>query len=236
MTADQVLVVPTVQRQRSSLGAIRVGLLGLIAAVALLAAGILGQALGAPARPAEGSADAGFARDMAAHHAQAVEMAEIVRGRTADTTIRAVATDVSLTQTSQIGIMQGWLGAWQLPVGSTQPRMAWMQGGMDGMHDAASMQPAGSGPLADGRMPGMASPADVARLRTLPRTEMDRLFLRLMISHHLAGVQMAEAGAQLASQSEVRALAENIVASQRAEVVQMRDMLTAMSRGRAVQK
>jgi len=231
MTTDHVMMAPLVRRERSTLGAMRVGLLGLIVAVALLTAGILGKTLGPPPQPAEGSADAGFARDMAAHHAQAVEMAEIVRGRTADTTIRAVATDASLTQTSQIGIMRGWLEAWQLPVGSTQPRMTWMRGGMTGMHDAASTQPAVSGLLADGRMPGMASTADVARLRTLPRTQMDRLFLQLMIAHHLGGVQMAEAGAQLASRSEVRALAKNIVASQRAEVVQMRTMLTAMPRG-----
>lgn len=226
MTLARLSTAPLVPR--STLGALRVGLLGLIAAVALFAAGILGQALGSPDLPAEGGADAGFARDMAAHHAQAVEMAEIVRGRTADTTIRAIATDVSLTQTSQIGIMQGWLEAWQLPVGSTQPRMSWMQGGPTGMHDVVSTQAATSGLLADGRMPGMASSADIARLRTLRPTAMDHLFLQLMISHHLGGVQMAETGAQLASRSEVRALARNIVASQRAEVVQMRSMLNAL--------
>src|SRR5919199_3686100 len=38
--------------------------------------------------PADSSAEAGFARDMVVHHAQAVQMAEIVRDRTESEEIR----------------------------------------------------------------------------------------------------------------------------------------------------
>ena len=219
---------PTAEGRIVPLRLVRNGLLAVMLVLALVAAGILGQALGSPGVPADGSADVGFARDMAAHHAQAVEMAETVRSRTNDATVRAIATDVSLTQTSQIGIMQGWLGAWRLPVGSSRPRMRWMQdGGTTGMH-AAMSEEADLSTTADGRMPGMATAADLTRLRTLSGTAMDRLFLQLMVAHHLGGVRMAEAGSRLASRSEVRALAENIALSQRVEVRQMQSVLAGL--------
>lgn len=56
-----------------------------------------------------GSPAVGFARDMAAHHAQAVEMAVLVRDRTNDPTMRQLALDILLTQQAQIGQIRGWL-------------------------------------------------------------------------------------------------------------------------------
>lgn len=65
--------------------------------------------------PGDASAEAGFARDMSMHHAQAVEMALIAQERTDDPEIRILATDIILTQQGQIGQMRGWLDAWGLP-------------------------------------------------------------------------------------------------------------------------
>ena len=59
--------------------------------------------------PGNDSAEAGFARDMIVHHAQAVQMAEIVRDKTKSDSMRLLAADISLTQQAQVGIMQGWL-------------------------------------------------------------------------------------------------------------------------------
>jgi hypothetical protein len=59
--------------------------------------------------PGDGSAEAGFARAMMVHHAQAVGMAEIVRDKTENEDVRILATDIALTQQAQIGQMQGWL-------------------------------------------------------------------------------------------------------------------------------
>src|SRR5215208_2588625 len=118
--------------------------------------------------PHEGSPEAGFARNMMVHHAQAVEMAEIVRDRTDSDSVRLLATDIALGQQAQIGIMQGWLGTWGLPVTGSEPAMAWM------------------GHPTDGLMPGMATPDELDRLYRLPPDRADILFLRLMISHHEA--------------------------------------------------
>lgn len=57
--------------------------------------------------PGDGSAEAGFVRDMSVHHAQAVEMAEIVRDKTGSEDVRLMAADMALTQQGQIGRMQG---------------------------------------------------------------------------------------------------------------------------------
>ena len=71
--------------------------------------------------PGEGSAEAGFARDMIVHHAQAVQMAEIIRDKTKSDSMRLLVSDISLTQQAQVGIMQGWLGAWGLPIPDRSP-------------------------------------------------------------------------------------------------------------------
>ena len=55
------------------------------------------------------SADAGFARDMTDHHAQAVEMALIAYQRTEDEAVRLLAYDIATSQQAQIGMMAGWL-------------------------------------------------------------------------------------------------------------------------------
>jgi uncharacterized protein (DUF305 family)/putative copper export protein len=157
--------------------------------------------------PGEGSAEAGFARDMAVHHAQAVEMAEIVQRRTDSEKIRLLATDMMLTQQGQIGQMQGWLAAWGLPQTGTEPPMAWM------------------GHPTEGRMPGMASAEEVRKLEVLPPDEADEQFLQLMIPHHRAAIPMAQAVLEETDRPEVEQLASAIAASQEGEIRMMQDML-----------
>jgi uncharacterized protein (DUF305 family) len=179
-----------------------------VAAVAALGAALVMTLLTRP--PGDGSPEAGFARDMSVHHAQAVEMAEIVRGRTESDQIKILATDIVLTQQAQIGHAQGWLDIWGLPATSTEPAMAWM------------------GHPTEGRMPGMASPEEVNRLRDLPPQEADELFLRLMIEHHRAAIPMAEAVLEETDYPAVEELASAIVSSQRAEIETMQKMLRDM--------
>jgi uncharacterized protein (DUF305 family) len=182
-------------------------LLGVAVAVA---AGMALLALLVTRSPGDNSPEAGFARDMIVHHAQAVEMAEIVRDRTQSEEIRVLATDIALTQQAQIGMMQGWLDVWELPATSTEPAMVWM------------------GHPTEGRMPGMASPEEVDRLRELPPDEADELFLRLMIEHHRAAIPMAEAILEETDQPAVEELAGAIASSQRAEIETMQAMLKDM--------
>ena len=194
--------------------------------VGLVVAGGVGYLVGRPASPpADDSPEAGFAWDMQVHHAQAVEMSLIVREKSADPGLRAMAYDVITSQQQQIGQMYAWLDGWGLPQTSPRTSMAWMSG-MD--HAGMAGMPSGSGSmtmLPDGRMPGMASAADLARLKAASGRAAEVLWLQLMIPHHQAGVMMAEAVIQKSDDPQVVKLANAIRTAQLAEIDQMRQML-----------
>ena len=179
----------------------------LLAVVAVLAAGVALALLLVSVPPGNDSPEAGFARDMMVHHAQAVQMAEIVRDKTKSDDMRVLASDMSLTQQGQIGIMQGWLGVWGLPIGSSEPAMAWM------------------GHPTDGLMPGMATPEEISRLSQLPPDRADVLFLRLMIVHHESAIRMAQAILERTDEPEVEQLAEPIENTQKVDIENMKDVL-----------
>jgi uncharacterized protein (DUF305 family) len=159
--------------------------------------------------PANDGPEAGFARDMSVHHAQAVDMAGRVVARTNDADLKLLANDILLTQQGQIGVMNGWLQAWYLPASSAEPSMAWM------------------GMPTNGPMPGMASADDVKSLSTLPVDEVEVKFLQLMITHHQGGIQMAQGAIELTDRPEVVRLAQTIIDSQTGELKVMTDMLEA---------
>jgi uncharacterized protein (DUF305 family) len=183
------------------------------AAIATLLVVLLGLLVGlyiTTRPPGNGSAEAGFARDMSVHHTQAVEMAMIARDRTNDDQIRVVATDILLTQQDQIGRMEGWLTVWGLPMTGDEAPMAWM-----GHH-------------VDGLMPGMATQDQIDDLKTMPVDQMNVEFLQLMIVHHEAGVEMAEAIIPRTDQSPVKDLAQSIIKTQANEIALMEEMLTRL--------
>ena len=185
----------------------KLGSKGLLTAVAaLVSVASLGLVV-AEQPPGEDSAEAGFARDMSVHHAQAVEMAQIVQENTDDPEIENLASDMAITQQGQIGQMQGMLSVWGLPVSGSGERMEWM------------------GHTVDGQMPGMASADEVNELRSAEGEEAEKMFLRLMIPHHQAAVPMAEAAIERSGNEAVTDLAEAIIASQKAEIRTMQDML-----------
>lgn len=199
---------------RRNPAALVAGLVGVLlggAAVLAFGGSSDGGSAGRPRFPATDSVDAGFARDMATHHAQAIDLAERIRFRTEDDTVRGVATDIALGQALQIGQMQGWLDVWGLPRGTAAPAMAWM--GMGG-------QP----------MPGMASNAELAEVGTLPLAQAEVRFLELMIQHHRGGVAMAEFAAQRATTEQARRLATSIVEAQTVEI----ELLGGLLRERGV--
>lgn len=186
-----------------------------IGAVLMAAAALL--MFSTPVPPAEGSVEAGFARDMATHHAQAAEMAFVVRDASTDPHLRTLAYDIIVTQTAQRGVFMGWLQQWGLPQASTGPRMAWMA-----MHHEGSR----TSTIGAALMPGMASEAELERLRHATGQEAEVLFLQLMIRHHEGGVMMARAVLAQSRRTEVVTMARAIESTQTAEVALMTDMLT----------
>ena len=167
--------------------------------------------------PRDDSAEAGFARDMATHHAQAVEMSLVIRDTSSDEELRTLAYDITVTQSTQRGVFMGWLQAWGLPQASAAPRMTWMPG-----HAPVERRAEGGMPL----MHGMASDDELRRLRVAQGTDAEILFLQLMIRHHEGGVLMARAVSGLSRRTDVVAMAKSIDDGQRAEIVEMTEMLS----------
>jgi uncharacterized protein (DUF305 family) len=166
--------------------------------------------------PGDDSAEAGFARDMATHHAQAVEMSFVIRDKSADDQLRTLAYDIIVTQSTQRGVFMGWLQEWGLPQASRRPRMAWMPG------HAGMAGEAGHGVA---QMHGMASDDELRRLRTAEGVDAEVLFLQLMIRHHEGGVLMARALRGQSQRDGIVQIARSIEEGQAAEVAQMTAML-----------
>ena len=166
----------------------------------------LGRGLAADGlEPVTDTVSLGFARDMGIHHAQAVQMSEIVHRRTPDPALNYLAFDILSTQQGQIGIMSGWLELWGQSQRGSDPQMAWM---------------GHAGP-----MPGMATQAEVQELGTMPVAAMEEHFLRLMIRHHRAAVPMADAAAQGADSPEIANFAGKMSIGQQSEIDLMQDLL-----------
>jgi uncharacterized protein (DUF305 family) len=186
------------------------------AAAALVAAGAITYAVaedGDGGTPAAGSADAGFARDMAVHHQQAVEMSYIVRDRTRNEEVRRLAYDIAQTQANQRGMLLGWLDLWELPKVSSDPPMTWM-----GMGDMASGK---DGAL----MPGMATNTELKKLQTLGGKQAEVFYLQLMTDHHKGGIHMAEGCVDRCTVGVEKRLAQGMVDAQESEIQLMADML-----------
>ena len=193
----------------------------LLIGLAALLVGVLGTLWVVQARssaPSDFGADAGFARDMQTHHAQAVQLAFLVRDRTDDEEVRTVAYDIITSQQQQAGQMFGWLVQWGLDQTGSRPPMAWV----GGEHAAAHTAP-------DGSMLGTATPAQITELGAATGVEAERIFLRLLIAHHTGGIAMAQAAVAEARTPEVKTLAGAIAASQTSEVQLLEQMLAARS-------
>ena len=186
-------------------------------AVLLVAAALFcGYMLGGPSHPLDTGPDAGFLRDMSVHHNQAVDMSMIILDKVEDPELHTVATDMARTQQAQVGRMQGWLLAWDLPVRAPDEPMAWMAG-----HDHGG---GGDGDVPE-TMPGLATPEQLDELRAAEGVEAEVLFLELMIAHHLGGIEMAEAEVRLGREEMVVGFAQGMIDSQGAEVGLMERML-----------
>jgi uncharacterized protein (DUF305 family) len=198
----------------------------LLALVVAVCAGLLvGGTLGESDPPATDSVDAGFARDMQVHHAQAVEMAYVVALGTENAQIRQIAFDIITTQQAQIGRMSGWLANWGLPAYSSEPVMAWMTD-TTGEHTGHDTGEGEEFVAEDGAvMPGMATDTEMGQLRESTGREAEVLFLQLMVDHHRGGVDMAAHAAEQAAEPEVRLFADRVATSQEAEIQLMNELL-----------
>jgi uncharacterized protein (DUF305 family) len=175
-------------------------------AVAVLAGGI-GYLIGSRQDvPAADSVDVGFYQDMISHHEQALQIAAIELASGSDPTVRSFAREILQFQSYEIGLMRQQLANWGIEPGERPDEaMAWM-----------------GDPVPVEEMPGLATEEQMDALRRSQGAETDELFLELMAAHHIGGVAMADAAADLAERDDVRQLATTMARNQAIEVNEFR--------------
>lgn len=163
-------------------------------------------------------ADVEYISGMVMHHAQAVEMSDILLEKDdIETEVSTLAEDIREAQGPEIEQMQSWLDAW----GEEGPR----DGGMEGMdHGDGDMEDMDSMEgMSD--MEGMMSENDLSELEDATGTEASRLFLQQMIAHHEGAVSSAEDHLDNGENPEALELSERIISDQQAEIDEMETML-----------
>jgi len=193
--------------------ALLLGALG--AVVALLIGYLAGLVTPRFTAPGDNSPEAGFARDMSVHHAQAVEMGMWAYQKATNDEVRQMGYDIALTQQAQIGMMSIWLKDWHLEPTGSRPKMAWMPDG------TKELSP-------DGLMPGMATDDQLEQLHNATGKDVDILFCQLMLRHHLGGIHMIDGVLQESHNSTVRQLAQTMKNNQQADVATLQRLLTEL--------
>ncbi|MEV8592294.1 DUF305 domain-containing protein [Streptomyces sp. NPDC052012] len=148
------------------------------------------------------SADVSYARMMIEHHAQALEMTELVPDRAESSKIVKLAERIAAAQQPEIKAMKGWLKKHGKPEKDE---------GHGHGHDHATM-------------PGMATEAQLRNLRAADGKAFDQLFLTLMITHHEGAITMATDVKGQGNNIQIEEMADDVIAQQTSEINRMRDL------------
>ena len=148
-------------------------------------------------------ADIMFSQMMIPHHAQAVEMSDMMLAKPdLPAEVTALATKIRNAQAPEIETMTGWLKEWNVP--------------------AMMSDHSGHG------MGGMVDPQGLEKLKAAQGTEAVRLFLEQMIGHHEGAIDMAQQEIGAGKHPGSIQLSRDIVTSQEAEIAQMKEMLAGL--------
>jgi len=153
---------------------------------------------------------------MLLHHAQAIQMSMMMRDA-ASPEIQALAQSIIMKQTREMGVMEGWLTAWNEPVMLDGPPMAWVENATNVRHLDDQLYQAQC--KADGgAMAGVATPEQLEELKNATGTEKEIIFLELMLAHHRAAIPMAWFANRNGEASLVKALASSMIREQGMEI------------------
>lgn len=150
-------------------------------------------------------ADSMFAQMMIPHHTQALAMSEtILKKEGIPAQVSDLATKIKAAQGPEIQKMTGWLQSWGQPTA--------MPAAMASGHS----------------MSGMMSGDNMAKLDAAQGTEAAKLFLTQMIAHHEGAVDMAKTETTGGKNADAVRLSKDIVSSQQAEILEMKDLLATL--------
>lgn len=161
-----------------------------------------GSSSSAPASADANDADIMFASMMKEHHAQAIEMSDMLLGKEGvDERVVALAEEIKAAQEPEIQKMEQWLEDWGADTS-----------GMEGMDHGD----------------GMMSEEDMKALEDATGADAGRLFLEQMIQHHEGAVDMAQEEVDNGQNSDAIALAETIIDAQTSEIATMEEILATL--------
>ncbi|GIH11597.1 lipoprotein [Rhizocola hellebori] len=167
------------------------------------------QELARMSAPPHTLADTLFFQRMIPHHAQALQMTALVKGRTVSTELPLLAERISVSQQDEITQMRRWLTT----RGEPQPQEHTGHAGHDQL------------------MPGMLNDEELARLAAAQGAAFDRLFLEFMIRHHEGALvmvqQLSDGGGGIEPDSD--RFAREVRVDQSIEIRRMRDLLAALN-------
>ncbi|MFF7791385.1 DUF305 domain-containing protein [Streptomyces sp. NPDC007991] len=145
------------------------------------------------------SADVSYARMMIEHHAQALVMTELAPRRAESAKVKRIAARIAAAQKPEIEAMKGWLKSYGKPLKAER-------------HEHTAM-------------PGMATEAQLKKLRAADGKAFDHLFLTLMTTHHQGAITMATDVKGQGNNIRIEEMADEVIAQQTSEITRMRDML-----------
>ena len=160
-------------------------------------------------------ADVAFAQGMIPHHRQAVDMADLALKNASSGEVMALAKQIKAAQDPEIKTLKGWLSAWGRTASSSSDKM----GGMD----------PGSGTTMGGGASGMGmmSNQEMSDLQAAMGVEFDKMFLEMMIEHHKGAIDMAATEKSDGKNADAKALADQIITAQKAEITTMESLLAS---------
>jgi uncharacterized protein (DUF305 family) len=146
-------------------------------------------------------ADIMFLQMMIPHHQQAIDISNLAMKTSKDAELLALAKIIARDQAAEITKMKAWL--------------ADAGAGMDAGHSMDAMG-------------GMLSGAELSALNAEMGTKFDILWLKGMTGHHDGAIHMTTM-IRDASNPEIKAFGEKVIADQAAQIEQMREMIKRLS-------
>ncbi|AQX81042.1 DUF305 domain-containing protein [Plantibacter flavus] len=147
-------------------------------------------------------ADLMFANMMKEHHAQAIEMSDVLLGKEGvDQRVVSLAEQIKDDQMPEIEMMDRWLEDWGADTSD-----------MDNMDHGG----------------GTMSEAEMQALEDASGANASRLFLEQMIQHHEGAVDMAQDEVDNGQNSAAIALAKTVIGAQTEEIATMKDILATL--------
>ena len=173
--------------------------------------------------PEHTPADVEFMQMMMIHHEQAIELVELIEGRTEREDLPLFAERIDISQVDEIDMMKRWLEARDEVIPEGPEDLQSLHEGHDLAVDDPDTAP----------MPGMLSENEMQAIRDASGVEFDRLWLEGMRKHHTGAIEMVDDlfAAEGGQEPEIFQFASHVRSDQNIEISRINLMLADIDAG-----